>query len=185
MYALDLELPTKLGLRSFHGTRGAIRGNSRAGPLTQSLPNPPGKKKKKKEGEDGLRRGDASLYGAGQNVPWVIPKRLFTCKFKYTGACTDKTLPRSFLTLLLLTSISHIPGCVRALSRHQTKIVGTCEAAVKINSQHFKTLSEKENIYTAGRRGCAVFWCTICFLVLFCFFSYLSLRHSSINSTIV
>lgn len=44
------------------------------------------------------------LYDTVQNVPWVIPIRLFTCKFKYGRACTDKTLPRSFLTHLLLTS---------------------------------------------------------------------------------
>lgn len=59
LYALDLELPSKLGLRSFHGTRGAIRGNSRPGPLTQSLPNPPGSRKKRGVGE-GVGVWDAS-----------------------------------------------------------------------------------------------------------------------------
>lgn len=122
-----------------------------------------------------------SLYDGGQNVPWVIPISLFTCKFKYTAACTDKTLPRSFLTLVLLTSISHILGCVVRFCLAPNLNLCTGEAA-KMNSQHFKSaVRERERLRTrrvAG--GGAVFCSTICFV-----FSSLSLRRSFINSAIV
>lgn len=91
-----------------------------------------------------------SLYDGGQNVPWVIPISLFTCKFKYTAACTDKTLPRSFLTLVLLTSISHILGGVVRFCLAPNLNLCTGEAA-KMNSQHFRAPSEKENVYVHGR----------------------------------
>lgn len=103
-----------------------------------------------------------SLYDGGQNVPWVIPIRLFTCKFKYTAACTDKTLPRSFLTLLLLTSISHIWGCVARFCLAPKLNLCTGEAA-KINSQHFRELPEKRRRIRT-RRVTRVFCCTICYV---------------------
>lgn len=173
MYALDLELPTKLGLRSFHGTRGAIRGNSRPGPLTQSLPKPPPPSR----GVVGRVSSLFSLYGGGQNVPWLIPIRLFTCKFKYTAACTDKTLPRCFLTLALLTSISHILGCVVRFCLAPKLNLCTGDAA-EINSQH---LREKQTTYTntntAGQRS---------FLLHHMFGLFFpSFRRSFINSAIV
>lgn len=100
LYALDPELPSKLGLRSFRGMKGTIRDNSALNHW-QGAYRIPGKK-----GE--THPVPLFLYGTIQNVPWVIPIRLFTCKFKYGCTCTDKTLPRSFLTHLLLTSTSRV-----------------------------------------------------------------------------
>lgn len=121
-----------------------------------------------------------SLYDGGQNVPWVIPISLFTCKFKYTAACTDKTLPRSFLTLVLLTSISHILGCVVRFCLAPNLNLCTGEAA-KMNSQHFRAPSEKENVYVhGGSPG----WCRFLLYHMFVF-SSLSLRRSFLNSAIV
>lgn len=107
-----------------------------------------------------------SLYDGGQNVPWVIPISLFTCKFKYTAACTDKTLPRSFLTLVLLTSISHILGCVVRFCLAPNLNLCTGEAA-KMNSQHFRAPSEKENVYVHGGSPGR---CRFLLYHMFCFF---------------
>ena len=104
LYALEPELPSKLGLRSFRGMKGTIRGNSALNHWRGAY-GIPGKKSGR---GGGLHPVSLFLYHTIQNVPWVIPIRLFTCKFKYGSACTNKTLPRSFLTHLLLTNMSRM-----------------------------------------------------------------------------
>ena len=70
-------------------------------PLTESLPNPLKKRERARDIYSLLVFMIPTRMYHG-----VISIRLFTCKFKYMHTCTDKTLPRVFLTDALLTCIS-------------------------------------------------------------------------------
>ena len=102
--ALDPELASKLGLRSFHGMRELIQGNSTGETIDRSLLNP-----LKKKGERARAIHSLLVFMIPARMyHGVISIRLFTCRFKYMHTCTDKTLPRVFHTDTLLTCISRL-----------------------------------------------------------------------------
>ena len=63
--ALDPELASKLGLRSFHGMRELIQGNSTGETIDRSLLNP-----LKKRGASESHLLAPCLHDTSENVPW-------------------------------------------------------------------------------------------------------------------